>query len=90
MKLHDGAHVLGEVKTVRSRRSLTIPAPLVEVLRNHRSRWAEERLVFGAQWPAEWAELVGPKALELVRSCLLTYLTDMPAVAHDAEAAATG
>ena len=50
LKRERGALVLGEVKTKRSRRSLTIPTPVVEALRAHRARQAAERLRAGQLW----------------------------------------
>lgn len=58
LKLHDGRPVLGELKTAKSRRSLAMPAPVVDALRAHRLRWTEERLALGADWPTEWSDLV--------------------------------
>jgi integrase len=37
-------------KTKRSRRQIALPVPVVEVLRKHRARQAEERLRLGAVW----------------------------------------
>jgi integrase len=42
--------VLGDVKTAGSRRSLNVPTPMVDMLRGHRRRQAEERLAVGAEW----------------------------------------
>jgi integrase len=39
-----------EPKTVRGRRTLDLPASLVDALRSHRARQLEERLVAGDQW----------------------------------------
>jgi integrase len=44
------ALVLGEVKTVKSRRALNIPAPVVEALRRQRAKQASERLSVGEAW----------------------------------------
>jgi integrase len=45
----DGLRV-AELKTARSRRALDLPAPVVEALRAHHRRQAEERLVAGPEW----------------------------------------
>jgi integrase len=45
-----GELVIGDLKTVTSRRSLHIPQPLVEVLRAHRRRQLAERLEVGPAW----------------------------------------
>ena len=42
--------ILSELKTVRSRRTLFLTPPLVEALRTHRSRQAEERMALGSGW----------------------------------------
>ena len=41
---------LVEVKTVRSKRTLHLPDQLVDSLRAHRARQAEERLLLGPEW----------------------------------------
>lgn len=48
----DGREVLrfGEPKTAKSRRSLTMPAPVVVALQRQRALQARERLVVGAAW----------------------------------------
>jgi integrase len=43
--------VLGDTKTAGSRRTLHLPAPVVDSLRAHRKRQAEERLAIGPDWP---------------------------------------
>lgn len=50
-----GGLYLDEPKTARSRRTVHLPAPLVESLRSHRVRQAEQRLAFGAGWGGHWA-----------------------------------
>jgi integrase len=50
LKREGGKVVAGEVKTAKSRRSLNLPAPLVDVLRAHRGRQAVERLALGPAW----------------------------------------
>jgi integrase len=42
--------LIAEPKTDRSRRTLVLPAMLVPVLRRHRARQAQERLVAGTEW----------------------------------------
>lgn len=43
--------VLDDTKTAGSRRTVHLPAPVVDALRRHRIRQLEERLVVGADWP---------------------------------------
>jgi integrase len=50
LKLEDGALVVGPLKTPRSRRTLSGPAPVVEALRTHRRRQLEERMAAGPAW----------------------------------------
>ncbi len=55
----DGLYVFMEPKTQRSRRTLTLPRPVVAALREHRSRQAAERLLVGTAWQGEkWGHLV--------------------------------
>ena len=42
--------VVGPPKTPRSRRDIPLPALMVKVLREHRSRQAAERLAMGSYW----------------------------------------
>lgn len=42
--------VVGELKTARSRRTLFLTPQLVELLRRHRARLAEERIAVGEAW----------------------------------------
>src|SRR5262249_16792765 len=42
--------LVSEPKTERSRRTLVLPSMLVPLLRRHRARQAQERLVAGAEW----------------------------------------
>lgn len=58
MKRENRGHVLGDLKTSKSRRSLAMPAPVVDAIRAHRKRQAAERLLVGSTWPAEWRGLV--------------------------------
>ncbi|HZU05719.1 MAG TPA: site-specific integrase [Chloroflexota bacterium] len=46
----EGRLQLVEPKTARSRRTIALPPPVVEVLRRHRARQLEERLQAGAAW----------------------------------------
>jgi integrase len=57
-RLPDGTLAFGPLKTARSRRSLDMPAPVVEALRRHRAAMAAERLAAGGAWPERWAGLV--------------------------------
>ena len=57
LKHYDGQPVIGEPKTKRSRRTLSIPAVALAELKRHHLRSAEERLALGTSWPAEWKEL---------------------------------
>jgi integrase len=45
-----GAWYFGEPKTARSRRTISLPPPVLELLREHKRRQAEERLAAGAEW----------------------------------------
>ena len=47
---------LDEPKTQRSRRTIHLPGTLVDVLRRHKVRQAEQRLAFGEGWGGRWAE----------------------------------
>jgi integrase len=42
--------VIGELKTARSRRTLFLTRELVELLRRHRARLAQERIAVGPAW----------------------------------------
>jgi integrase len=53
--------VIGELKTARSRRSLFLTPELVELLRHHRARLAEERIAIGPAWREH--DLIFPSAL---------------------------
>jgi integrase len=54
LQRYDGAYHLDEPKTERSRRTISLPAPLADVLRRHRVRQNEERLRAGPLWAGEW------------------------------------
>jgi integrase len=54
LQRHGGAFHLSEPKTNRSRRTILLPAPLVESLRSHRARQLEERLRAGSLWNDGW------------------------------------
>ena len=58
LQRYAGAYHLDEPKTQRSRRTISLPTPLVEVLRRHRTRQAEERLRVGPLWEGEQWNLV--------------------------------
>jgi len=49
-----GAYHLDDPKTQRSRRTISLPAPLAEALRQHRVRQNEERLRAGPLWAGDW------------------------------------
>jgi integrase len=53
--------VIGEVKTARSRRTLFLTPELVELLRRHRTRLAEERMAIGPAWREH--DLIFPSAV---------------------------
>lgn len=55
---HAERATLDQLKTSRSRRSLTMPPQVVTALRAHRRVQNEERLAMGERWPHEWASLV--------------------------------
>ena len=52
-----GALYVDEPKTRGSRRTIHLPAPLIDVLRRHRVAQAAQRLEFGAGWGGHWAPL---------------------------------
>jgi integrase len=53
--------VIGELKTARSRRTLFLSPELVELLRRHRARLAEERMAIGPAWREH--DLIFPSAV---------------------------
>lgn len=57
----DGGLVIGEPKTKRSRRRITLTSVAVEALRRHRKRQAEERLSMGPAWDDQ--DLVFPNTI---------------------------
>jgi len=59
LQRYDGSWHLDPPKTERSRRTIALPMPLVEMLRAQRSRQLEERLRAGPAWQGEeWGDLV--------------------------------
>jgi len=50
LKREGGVLALGAVKTAGSRRAMNVPRPVVDTLRAHRRRQAEERLAAGSAW----------------------------------------
>lgn len=58
LQRYGGAYHLDEPKTQRSRRAISLPAPLVDALRQHRARQAEERLRAGPLWQGDRWNLV--------------------------------
>ncbi len=58
LQRYGGAYHLDEPKTQRSRRTISLPAPLADALRLHRTRQAEERLRAGPLWEGECWNLV--------------------------------
>jgi integrase len=52
--------MIGELKTARSRRTLFLTPELVELLRRHRARLAEERIAIGPAWREH--DLIFPSA----------------------------
>jgi len=54
------AHLV-EPKSGTSRRALDLPEPVVDALRQHRSRWLAEKIRLGPRWLNEWdLVFVGP------------------------------
>ena len=53
LQRYGGEHHLDEPKTNRSRRTITLPRPLVDALRSHRAQQREERLRAGPFWAGE-------------------------------------
>ncbi len=78
LQRYGGAYHLDDVKTPRSRRSLGLPASLVEVLRAHSDRQAFERAQAGDRWlgmdlvfcRADGAPLNGPSVTRRFRDLL--------------------
>lgn len=57
----DGEWLFLEPKTKRSRRTIPLPTPVVQALREHRGRQLLERLQLGPAWEGErWGRLVFP------------------------------
>ncbi|MBI4199689.1 MAG: site-specific integrase [Chloroflexi bacterium] len=55
----NGAFTFFPPKTVRSRRTIAMPAPVAAALRQHMKRQLEERMVMGAAWEGDaWGALV--------------------------------
>ena len=50
LQVVDGERQLVELKTARSRRTITLPSEIVTVLRDHRTRQLERRLAAGPKW----------------------------------------
>ena len=59
LQRYDRDFHLDEPKTKRSRRTVALPGPVVQSLREHRARQLEERLRAGPAWVGErWGDLV--------------------------------
>ena len=50
LQMVDSKRQLVELKTARSRRTISLPAEIVTILRNHRRRQLERRLAAGPKW----------------------------------------
>ena len=57
-KVEGGFEITDELKTAKSRRSLTMPHPLVEALRGNREVQDSEREAAGEAWDPGWPDLV--------------------------------
>jgi integrase len=53
-----GGRQLTRTKSATSRRRLGLPAEVVAMLREHRSRWLKARLRAGTAWDEQWGDLV--------------------------------
>ena len=53
LQRYDGEYHLDEPKTDRSRRTISLPEPLVDALRRHRVQQSEERLRAGSLWEGD-------------------------------------
>ncbi|MDO8616866.1 MAG: tyrosine-type recombinase/integrase [Dehalococcoidia bacterium] len=53
LQRYGGAYHRDDPKTERSRRTVSLPAPLADALRQHRARQNEERLRVGALWAGD-------------------------------------
>ncbi len=49
---HKGSWSFQDTKTARSRRTVSLPQPLLDKLKSHKRRQAEQRLHIGAEWQA--------------------------------------
>ncbi len=58
LQRYGGAYHLDDVKTQKSRRTLALPEPLPDLLRQHRIRQLEERLAAGPLWEGDEWDLV--------------------------------
>lgn len=59
LRFEHGRFVLGdELKTAKSRRSLTMPNPVLRAFRDRQIEQREERLAAGPLWSTEWSALV--------------------------------
>jgi integrase len=59
LRFEHGRFVLGdELKTAKSRRSLTMPDPVLRALRDRQIEQRDERLTAGPLWSTEWPTLV--------------------------------
>jgi integrase len=58
LQRYGGEYHLDETKTDRSTRTISVPAPLVDVLAVHRKRQLQERLIAGPAWSDDAWDLV--------------------------------
>jgi len=63
-----------EPKTLRSRRTIGVPAQIVEMLRRHRTRQREDRLRAGPRWKGErWGRVFCREDGEPLSSSVVTH-----------------
>lgn len=54
LQVIDGVQQLTEPKSKTSRRTIPLPTSLIEILRLHRKRQLEERILAGGRWQSQW------------------------------------
>ncbi|HEV2073261.1 MAG TPA: site-specific integrase [Thermomicrobiales bacterium] len=72
LQVINGQPTFTEPKTQRSRRTIPLPAPVIDMLTRHRTRQKEDRLAAGGRWQSQWGlvfadELGAPASLSALR-----------------------
>ena len=74
LQRYDRAYHLDEPKSLKSRRTLALPRPLVEGLRDHKTRQIEERLRAGPGWEGnQWNLIFTTTAGKPLSSAVVTH-----------------